>query len=245
MKYIVLVVSLMTLATVLILRSTADFSSVHKQALEPATMDDGPRPVALDLPGYPGCVASVDQLPSSRARLDPTDPRLKEDRLIVVLKSARRLMLFSDGKIRSDREGGKPSCWKVGLGVRDDGQDAGVFDKMIEGDRRTPEGWFHTSDRPWSSFYHAIMIHYPDELHAKAALARGSITKGQVDQIARAQKSGSVPPQDTPLGGNILIHGGTSEYDWTWGCVALNNPDIDELRSALPKGMRTWILILP
>lgn len=245
MRYVILAVSLVTLATVLVLRFTSDLPSVHRQALEPVAMVDEPWPVAIPLPGYPGCVASVDQLPSSRARLDPADPRLKEDRIIVVLKSARRLMLFSDGKIRSDRAGDKPDCWKAGLGVRDDGQDAGVFDKMIEGDRRTPEGWFATSDRPWSSFYHAIMIHYPDEQHAKAGLARGSITKVQMDQIARAQKSGSVPPQGTPLGGNILIHGGTSEYDWTWGCVALNDADIDELRSALPEGMRTWILILP
>ncbi len=200
----------------------------------------------LPLPGYPGCVASVDQLPPSPSRYDSADPRLMGDRVIVVTKKARRIMLFTGGEIRRDRAGGTaPDCWKVALGYRDDGQDAGVFDKFMEGDRRTPEGWYHTSDKPWSDYYHAIMIHYPDERHAKAALTRGSISTSQYDAIARAEKNGTVPPQNTSLGSHVLLHGGGSSEDWTWGCVALNDTDIDELRGALPEGMRTWILILP
>jgi hypothetical protein len=200
----------------------------------------------LPLPGFPGCVKNVGELPEDPLRYQTTDARLMEDRVIVVLKRVRRLMLFSAGEIRLDRAGGtKPDCWQVALGYRDDGQDAGVFDKMMEGDRRTPEGWMRVSDRPWSSYYHALMIHYPTERHAKSALTRGSITQTQYLQIARAEKNGTVPPQDTSLGSNVLIHGGGSQEDWTWGCVALNNEDIDELRRALPKGMRTWVLILP
>ncbi|MFA4845353.1 MAG: L,D-transpeptidase family protein, partial [Patescibacteria group bacterium] len=186
----------------------------------------------LPLPGYPGCVARVDQLAPVAMKFDHEDPRLEEDRVIVILKGERRLMLFSNGAIRRDREGAEPDCWKIGLGWLDDGQDAGVFDKHVEGDRRTPEGWFLTSDRPTSSYENAIIIHYPDERHAKAAIARGSITRSQYDQIARAQKRGTVPPQNTSLGGNILIHGGGSSSDWTLGCVALDDWARDELRNA-------------
>lgn len=200
----------------------------------------------LPLPGYPGCVARVDQLPPSPSRYDPEDSRLLADRVIVVAKKARRIMLFTDGEIRRDRAGGTaPDCWKVALGWREDGQDAGVFDKMMEGDRRTPEGWFRTSDRPTSSYENAILIHYPGERHAKTALKRGSITKSQYDQIAIADKRGTIPPQNTNLGGNILIHGGGTSSDWTWGCIALADKERDELRSLLPKDMSTWILILP
>ncbi|MBI5794389.1 L,D-transpeptidase family protein [Candidatus Uhrbacteria bacterium] len=201
----------------------------------------------LPLPGYPGCVARVDQLAPDPLHFDEGDTRLRDDRVIVVSKDERRIMLFSQGTIRRDRHNGAPDCWKVALGYRDDGQDAGVFDKVMQGDRRTPEGWFQTSDKPWSSYHGAIQVHYPGERHAKTALARGSITRLQYDAIALAEKRGTVPPQDTSLGGDILLHadGPGSSYDWTFGCIALNNADIDELRSALPDGMRTWILILP
>ncbi len=208
------------------------------------TIEEAPLP----LPGFPGCVASVDQLPPASMYLqyDPADPRLLEDRVIVLAKTARRIMLFTGGEIRRDRaDGTEPDCWNVGLGWREDSQDVGVFDKTMEGDRRTPEGWFATSDRPTSSYKHAILIHYPSERHAKTALKRGSITRSQYDQIALAEKRGTIPSQNTSLGGNILIHGGGSSSDWTLGCVALDDAARDELRDLLPKGMRTWILILP
>ena len=53
------------------------------------------------------------------------------------------------------------------------------------------------------------------------------------------------PPQRTPLGGEILIHGGGSASDWTLGCVAMDNAHIDALRATLPNDMVTEVLILP
>jgi L,D-peptidoglycan transpeptidase YkuD (ErfK/YbiS/YcfS/YnhG family) len=42
------------------------------------------------------------------------------------------------------------------------------------------------------------------------------------------------PPQNTRLGGDIFIHGNGSQGDWTWGCVALDDPDMKELFDAVP-----------
>lgn len=191
-----------------------------------------------------GCAKSVDQLPRSyHIRLN--DPRLRHDGLMVVVKRERRIMLFSNGEIRHDRQSGYQDCWRIALGADARGRSTGVFDKLMTGDRRTPEGWFRTSDKPWSSFYGAIQIHYPSERHAAQALNRGSIDQTTYVQIAQAEESERAPPQNTPLGGELLIHGGGSRRDWTEGCVALNDQDMDELRALLPDDMRTWLLILP
>lgn len=185
-----------------------------------------------------GCIATVEGLPSSHLfRLE--DARFDADQLIVVRKDARRVMLFSERKLRHDRPGDFPSCWHIALGWNP------LFDKIMEGDGRTPEGWFRTSDKPLSRFYKAIRIHYPSERHAIHAYNRRIINEATRDRIVTASASGSIPPQNTLLGGEILMHGGGSSSDWTAGCVALSNNDIDELRSFLPKGMKTWILILP
>lgn len=185
-----------------------------------------------------GCVSTIKEL-EFPYHVNAKDQRLLADRLIVVRKEARRMMLFSDGQLRHDRTDGKPDCWRIGLGWEP------IFDKVSEGDGRTPEGFFATSDKPWSSFYGAIAVHYPSERHAAQALARKLISKNTHDQIVSAHKKGSTPPQSSPLGGNILIHGGGSSSDWTLGCIALSNHDIDELRALLPNGMKTWMLILP
>jgi len=43
-----------------------------------------------------------------------------------------------------------------------------------------------------------------------------------------------MPPQSTPLGGSIRIHGGGAGEDWTLGCIAMNDTDIKDLYSHLP-----------
>lgn len=208
---------------------------------EPAEQEQETRnPVAFAPTGLPGCAEGVDELPASNEH-EPSDPRLKTDHLIVVQKSARRVMLFSNGKIRRDRHGGRPSCWQAAFASGNGGDG----DKVREGDMRTPEGWFRTSNRPQSQFYGAILIHYPSVKHAKRGLNLGLISQNEYDNIERAEKRGSIPPQDTPLGGLILLHGGGAASDWTLGCIAMNDYDIDELRAALLRGMRVWILILP
>lgn len=185
-----------------------------------------------------GCVSSIAEL-SLPHYVSSDDERLDADRLIVVRKNERRVMLFSERRLRHDRPGVFPSCWHIALGWNP------LFDKIMEGDGRTPEGWFRTSDKPSSRFYNAIRIHYPGERHAIQAYNRRIINEATRDRIVTASANGSIPPQNTLLGGEILLHGGGSSSDWTAGCVALSNQDVDELRSVLPRDMRTWILILP
>ncbi|MBN1334649.1 MAG: L,D-transpeptidase family protein [Deltaproteobacteria bacterium] len=188
------------------------------------------------------CPATTEALPLPPT-LSRTDPRLAGPRVVVVRKAARRLLVYESGRLYADGEG-SPACWQVALGV----DASGVYPpgpKRRRGDRKTPEGWYRTSDKPTSSFYHAIRVHYPNAEDVRAGVAAGLIDAAQARAARAALGAGRVPPQDTRLGGEILLHGGGSSSDWTWGCVALDNADIDALRALLPEGMRTDLLLLP
>jgi len=188
---------------------------------------------ALALAADP-CPDSVDALPT-----DTSDERLRGAAVIVVDKRARRLMLFSGGD-RKKTLSGRDACFRVALA-----SNYVPGTKQQQGDLRTPEGWYRTSDRPWSRFYRALTIDYPDVEDAARGLAAGLVTRAQHDAIVEAQTANRLPPMNTRLGGQILIHGGGSSRDWTLGCIALDDADIDALRSALPPGMRTDVLVLP
>jgi len=122
---------------------------------------------------------------------------------VVVYKHARKLVLLSGGKeLRS---------YKVALG----GEPVGA--KTRHGDHWTPEGVYVLDSRnPNSHFYKAFHISYP----------------GPKD-IAAAKKSGVSP------GGDIMLHGLPKEYawvgkthvlhDWTDGCIAVSNEEMDEI----------------
>ena len=66
------------------------------------------------------------------------------------------------------------------------------------------------------------------------------------ERVRTAWSNGRTPPQDTPLGGQIGIHGvgagdpriHSAGINWTSGCVALDNHQIDALRPMVKKGMR-------
>lgn len=142
---------------------------------------------------------------------------------IVVKKSARQLLLFSDGKL--------VRTYHVGLGL------SPVGDKVRQGDRRTPEGDFYIfTKNDKSAFYLSLGISYPNAEHAARGLRDGLINKAQYDAIVRALRAGKTPPQKTALGGDIYIHGNGSSSDWTWGCVALEDAEVRELFDAVPVG---------
>jgi murein L,D-transpeptidase YafK len=136
---------------------------------------------------------------------------------IVVEKSQRRLRLYQDGKLFKS--------YRISLGTEPRGP------KTQQGDHKTPEGkYFIDGKNPHSAFHLALHLSYPN-----------------AEDSARANELG-VPP-----GGQIMIHGlpngmgflsGLQQYvDWTDGCIAVNNADIEEIYQAVPVG--TMVEILP
>ena len=145
------------------------------------------------------------------------------DPQIVVLKGQRRLELYSAAKL--------VRTYKIGLGLNP------VPDKQREGDRATPEGEFYIfTKNPRSAFHLSLGISYPNIEDADRGVQSGLITRAQRAAIVRAIKRKQGPPQYTALGGLIYIHGNGASSDWTWGCVALENEDIEELYQAIPVG---------
>ena len=83
---------------------------------------------------------------------------------------------------------------------------------------------------------------------AQRAFRAGRISYEQLKAIRRAHYLEREPPSNTPLGGQIGIHGigngdaGIHEdFDWTDGCIALTNEQIDELAQWLKLGTRVEV----
>jgi lipoprotein-anchoring transpeptidase ErfK/SrfK len=93
-----------------------------------------------------------------------------------------------------------------------------IADKRQEGDGSTPEGRYRVTarmDRLSSDYYKALLIDYPN------AEDRA--------QFSRARRTGDLPAA-ARVGGLIEIHGsGGRGHDWTNGCVAVTNPEMDDL----------------
>jgi hypothetical protein len=140
---------------------------------------------------------------------------------IVVSKAARRLELYSDGRVVRE--------YRVVLGGDP------VNDKERQGDSRTPEGEFYVCVKnEKSQFYRSLGLSYPNKEDAERGLRAGLITRAEHDRITSAIARRRRPPWDTALGGEIFIHGGGTSNDWTLGCVALDNPDMQELFDSVP-----------
>jgi len=154
---------------------------------------------------------------SQALKLPLSDPK------ILVSKSRRRLMLYSNNKV--------VRVYRIGLGTDP------INDKVREGDRRTPEGEFYIfTKNEHSAFYLSLGLSYPNKEDAERGLHDGLITRAQYKAIVDAISRKVAPPQSTPLGGQIYIHGNGSQSDWTWGCVALDDANIRELFDAVPIG---------
>src|SRR5688500_12003582 len=149
---------------------------------------------------------------------------------IVIRKSQRRLDLLSGNRVLKS--------YRAALGFEP------VGDKSREGDGKTPEGEFYVCARNPESKYHlSLCLSYPAEAAARQGLEAGLIDQGEFDQIIKAAAERSSPPQRTGLGGEIYIHGGGTENDWTDGCVAVRNEDMTEIFQAAAIG--TKVIILP
>ena len=149
-------------------------------------------------------------------------PPLK-DAKIIVNKTRRKLYLLSQGKV--------VRIYPISLGFDP------VNDKVKQGDGRTPEGRFYVCTKnPKSRFYLSLGISYPDLEDAERGLKQGLITREEYEKIVWAIKHGKKPPWSTRLGGAICIHGGGVAWNWTEGCIALNNKDMKELFSLISPG---------
>lgn len=99
-------------------------------------------------------------------------------------------------------------------------------------DWRTPEGvFFVVRKNPSSQYYKAFVLNYPNAEDAERGKERGLISEAEYNSIIRAERSFSMPPMNTALGGWIELHGdGTGVgSNWTHGCVAVHNSHMDEM----------------
>ncbi len=128
--------------------------------------------------------------------------------------------------------------------------------KTREGDHATPTGTYHIrAIRESDRFHLFLQLDYPNVSDARRALKNHSITRQQYRDILEAHVWGLLPPQDTFLGGQIGIHGIGHETpeklkihqvaDWTQGCIALRNGEVDELVRYIQIGTRVHIVDHP
>jgi tetratricopeptide (TPR) repeat protein len=129
---------------------------------------------------------------------------------IVIEKKTRRLMLLSKGELLK--------TYRIALGGNPIGP------KERQGDNKTPEGtYFIDSRNNGSKFHRSLHVSYPNERDKQRARELG------------------VPP-----GGNIMIHGikngfswvgdAHAETDWTKGCIAVTDEEIEEIDRLVPNG---------
>jgi murein L,D-transpeptidase YafK len=134
---------------------------------------------------------------------------------IVIVKSARTMKLMHHDQV--------VKTYRVALGT------VPVGAKQKHGDHKTPEGDYVISGKnPHSEFHLSLRISYPNAADRE-----------------RARKLGVSP------GGDIMIHGVMPEYawlgsrqsetDWTDGCIAVSNAEIEEIFRLVPVGTKVQI----
>lgn len=187
--------------------------NADEKGITPAEIaDDNTETDGIDTSKYDAWVAQT---------LD--DSRKGKNTAIVVDKTAYRLFLVKSGDVTAN--------YPVELGFNP------VDDKRMEGDGSTPEGYYKVVEKRdvgKTRFYRGFLLNYPNNLDKK--------------EFAEEKKKGLIP-SDAAIGGMILIHGHGSGMpgnaggaNWTLGCVALSNSDIDKLFPHVSVGMRVTIV---
>jgi murein L,D-transpeptidase YafK len=128
------------------------------------------------------------------------------------------------------------------------GKNGVTADKTVS-DGKTPLGsykirWINDESR----FHLFFGLDYPTPKHAATAFMSDRISAAELEAIYAAHERGEEPSGSTDLGGAIGIHGvGHGDlrihqnFDWTDGCVALTNEQIDELAGKI--GLGTVVLV--
>jgi murein L,D-transpeptidase YafK len=131
----------------------------------------------------------------------------------IVVSKTNRVMALMNGAETLKR-------YEVQLGFAPEGH------KLRSGDGRTPEGRYYIDRRnPRSDFFLSLGVSYPNAI-----------------DLARARALGVRP------GGDIFIHGGPRraadrrKKDWTAGCIAVTDAEMEEVWSMVPTGIPITIL---
>lgn len=136
---------------------------------------------------------------------------------IVVVKEDHQLHLYRNGR--------RSRTFSVELGARS------VDQKLHAGDRATPEGLYRVvkkKGRGQTKYTLALLLNYPNEEDRA--------------RFARLKAQGKITHR-TAIGGLIEIHGrGGQGFDWTDGCVALTDPEMERLYNEVPLGTVVAIL---
>lgn len=125
--------------------------------------------------------------------------------------------------------------------------------KLQRGDHTTPKGTYRIKRIRNSDRFHLFLqLDYPNISDAIDALESQIINETEYNAIVDAHIEGKIPPQDTRLGGAIGIHGIGSETqdrieihqiaDWTQGCIALRNHEVEILKSYIKNGTQVSIV---
>ena len=166
---------------------------------------------------------------------------------ILVHKRSKTLFIIKDGLLVQNSDSSFVA-WPIALGHSPTG------DKSKEGDQKTPQGVYRFTDRSSISGYHgSLHIHYPNSEDAKRGLEEGVLTSEQATNVIKLSDEMKTPPQNTSMGGLILIHGTTKKLPkdsiarhlFTEGCIGMSNKDIFALRSNLPSTESGTVFILP
>ncbi len=180
---------------------------------------------------YRAISPSGQQLSTSIAIRPRELPKLLRPRLLVDKRTYTLTVFDSDQVVKR---------YPVGLGADPTGR------KICQDNRTTPEGLYTIINlQPRATFHRAYDLNYPNEVdHIRYRLG---------------QEAGRVP-SGRDIGGEIQIHGLGSAGNWTFGCVSLDNPELDELftrpelsvgtevflcGSEIRPGDRPWLLSPP
>lgn len=206
---------IVTAVAVAVLRARRTGDTPSRRAGAPS---DGP-PDDTAPPGRPR--PHTDERPLPEVLIDPE---------VIISKSARSLSVLSAG-VPVKRYG-------IALGTEP------VGGKEREGDGRTPEGVYYICTKnPESRYHRALGLSYPNLHDAERGIREGLISRRDERLIGEAIRHMKQPPWHTALGGEIMIHGGGVESDWTAGCISVEDRDAEELFDALPLG--TTVTIAP
>lgn len=127
--------------------------------------------------------------------------------LVVVNKSARKMRLLKNGQVVRE--------YRIAMGDRPKGH------KLTEGDQRTPQGRYLLDyKKSDSAYYRAIHISYPNAEDRLRAAALGLEPGGQI-MIHGQNPNSSLSPSEA------------QKLNWTDGCIAIKNHEMDELWQAI------------